>query len=68
LFNEVILREAIGAGVNLIDLRHICAEASDYSELSPIEPSEQGGKKIVTAINRLLSSGSSSDDFIRVYN
>ena len=66
LFNEIILREAIGAGVSVIDLRHICSEASDYSELSPIEPSEQGGKKIITAITHLLVSGSSPDDFIRV--
>ena len=66
LFNEVILREAIGSGINLIDLRHICSEASDYSDISAIEPSEQGGNKIVTAISHLLIDGSSSNDFVHV--
>ena len=50
VFNDVILREAFSAGVPVIDLRLICTEASDYSALSPIEPSAAGGKKIASAI------------------
>ncbi len=50
LFNDVILRQAIEAGVSVLDLRCICTEPSDYSELSPIEPSATGGEKISAAI------------------
>ena len=50
LFNDVITREAAAAGVPVVDLRHVCTEEADYSPLSPIEPSEQGGKKIAGAI------------------
>uniref|UniRef100_B8HYT6 SGNH hydrolase-type esterase domain-containing protein n=1 Tax=Cyanothece sp. (strain PCC 7425 / ATCC 29141) TaxID=395961 RepID=B8HYT6_CYAP4 len=46
LFNDVILREAIAVGIPVIDLRAICTEAEDYSQVSPIEPSERGGQKI----------------------
>jgi hypothetical protein len=56
LFNEVILREAFAAKVPVIDLRLICSEPSDYSEISPIEPSAAGGEKIVQAIVRLLTT------------
>ena len=50
LFNDVILREAFDAAVPVIDLRSICAEACDYSRLSPIEPSVAGGAKIARAV------------------
>lgn len=50
LFNEVIMREAFSAGIPLIDLRLVCSEDSDYSVVSPIEPSGQGGAKIVSEI------------------
>lgn len=56
MFNEVILREAFNAKIPVIDLRLICSEFSDYSEISPIEPSAAGGKKIVQAIVRLLAN------------
>jgi len=49
-FNEVILREAIAAGVAVIDLRLLCDEPSDFSHVSVIEPSETGGEKIARAI------------------
>jgi hypothetical protein len=55
MFNEVILREAFSAKLPVIDLRLICSESSDYSEISPIEPSAAGGEKIVQAIVRLLT-------------
>jgi hypothetical protein len=49
-FNEVILRTAFSAGLPVIDLRLFCTEATDYSPLSPIEPSVSGGAKIAERI------------------
>jgi hypothetical protein len=51
LFNEVILREAFAHNVSVIDLRLICDEATDYSSISPIEPSESGGNKIASMLS-----------------
>jgi len=56
MFNEVILREAFIAKIPVIDLRLICSEPSDYSEISSIEPSAAGGDKIVQAIVRMLTT------------
>jgi hypothetical protein len=47
-FNDVILRAAFERAVDVIDLRLVCTEASDYA--NPIEPSGSGGKKIAAAI------------------
>jgi hypothetical protein len=47
-FNDVILRAAFERAVDVIDLRLVCTEASDYA--NPIEPSGSGGKKIADAI------------------
>ena len=47
MFNDVIVREAIRSGVPVLDLRMICTLPGDYSIKSPIEPSSQGGEKIV---------------------
>ncbi len=55
-FNDAIARAAVRAGVPLIDLRVVCAEADDYSPLSPIEPSVVGGAKIAEAICRLVTA------------
>ena len=49
-FNDVITRSAFGVGATLIDLRLVCNERSDYSTISPIEPSASGGGKIARAI------------------
>lgn len=48
LFNDAITRAAFARSLPLIDLRLICAEPADYA--NPIEPSEQGGAKIASAI------------------
>jgi hypothetical protein len=56
IFNEVILREAFSAGLPVIDLRLICDRPSDYSHLSPIEPSMVGGAKIVRVIAELVTT------------
>jgi lysophospholipase L1-like esterase len=50
IFNDIILREAIESGVSVLDLRCICTDPSDYSDVSPIEPSVVGGAKISAAI------------------
>jgi len=56
LFNDVILREAIAAGIPVLDLRLVCNEATDYSPLSPIEPSHLGGRKIAQALARIMTT------------
>ena len=50
VFNDIITRSAFAAGATLVDLRLICNERSDYSTISPIEPSAAGGAKIARAI------------------
>ena len=50
LLNDVITEQANSYGVGVIDLRNICTESRDYSYMSPIEPSHQGGEKIAKAI------------------
>ena len=55
-FNEVILREAFALGVGVIDLRVVCAQPADYSDLSSIEPSALGGAKIADAIVRAVTA------------
>lgn len=59
LFNDIILREAFAHSVPVIDLRIICNEETDYSMVSPIEPSHSGGIKIAKAIYA-MSTGSVS--------
>ncbi|MFY0663710.1 MAG: SGNH/GDSL hydrolase family protein [Natronospirillum sp.] len=58
LYNDVITRETLARGHHLIDLRILCNEASDYSGISEIEPSERGGDKIVQSINKFLTHNS----------
>lgn len=67
LFNEVILREAVAAGVDIIDLRLVCGDRTDYSELSPIEPSRSGGEKIARAIRDALLGSGAPDTVVRVH-
>jgi lysophospholipase L1-like esterase len=55
-FNEIILREAFRAGFPVIDLRLTCDQPSDYSHVSPIEPSMTGGAKIARAIAEVARS------------
>lgn len=58
LFNDAILRAAVDKHVDVIELRAICTEPSDYA--NPIEPSGSGGLKIATAIARALSGAAPS--------
>lgn len=50
MFNDIITRAVWEAKANLIDLRLLCRDPRDYSEVSPIEPSGLGGRKIAEAI------------------
>lgn len=50
LFNDVITRSALRYGFDILDLRELLDEHSDFSVVSPIEPSEQGGRKLAGAI------------------
>lgn len=68
LFNEVILEEASSSGLPVIDLRNLCKEESDYSSISPIEPSGSGGKKIAAAINRVVSTHDFREGGCRLYS
>lgn len=54
VFNDSIIREALATRLSIIDLRGVCTEAGDYSEISPIEPSGQGGRKIAQAIREWI--------------
>jgi hypothetical protein len=67
LFNDVILREAFRAKVPVIDLRFVCGSADDYSDVSSIEPSSIGGKKIASAISRVVTSDAFGREESRVF-
>ena len=58
MFNEVILKEAFRVNAPVIDLRLVCNEASDYSSVSPIEPSKHGAKKITDLIIKVAEEHS----------
>ncbi|WP_442511724.1 SGNH/GDSL hydrolase family protein [Novipirellula sp. SH528] len=60
IINDIITRTAFKNSLGLIDLRLLCNEPGDYSAISPIEPSHEGGAKIVTAITQAFSGGSAS--------
>jgi hypothetical protein len=60
LFNDCITRLAIQRGLALIDLRLVCSDPEDYSARSPIEPSDQGGQKIVQVIAQVLAQAIAS--------
>jgi len=66
LFNEVILEEAFRRNLSVLDLRHVCTELQDYSPISPIEPSFQGGRKIAAAIDH-ISNNFTPGQAIHVY-
>ncbi|MCC6510037.1 MAG: SGNH/GDSL hydrolase family protein [Pirellulaceae bacterium] len=57
VFNDTITRTAFENGATLVDLRVICNETTDYSTISPIEPSASGGGKIARAIVEATSEG-----------
>jgi hypothetical protein len=56
LFNDVIVRAGVKSGVPILDLREICTDPTDYSTLSPIEPSVVGGDKISGRLVSIIQS------------
>jgi hypothetical protein len=54
VFNDAIVREAARSRIPVLDLRFVCDEAADYSTMSPIEPSAQGGAKIAAQVARMV--------------
>ena len=48
VFNDVICQAGFDAGLDVIDLRRVCDERSDFA--NPIEPNSKGGEKISRAI------------------
>jgi hypothetical protein len=54
VFNDIIIRKGVLAGIPLLDLRLICTDERDYA--NPIEPSVVGGAKIAHAIAKLVLS------------
>ncbi len=68
LFNDVIMSEAVSVGLPVVDLRLVCTEASDYSPLSPIEPSSAGGNKIARALAAALYEHDYSQRKATVYS
>jgi hypothetical protein len=42
--------------IPVLDLRLLCHESTDYSPLSPIEPSHLGGRKIAQALARITTT------------
>lgn len=67
VFNDEILRLASVEGLAVVDLRVICTEREDYSLLSPIEPSAQGGEKIAGVIAQVLEEHDFSKGECRLY-
>ncbi len=67
MFNEIILREAFNAKLPVIDLRLVCNESTDYSEISSIEPSASGGEKIAQTIVKLIERHDFTKDQSVIY-
>lgn len=49
-FNTIIVEEANSRTVPVFRLEEVCTQQEDFAEISPIEPSAQGGQKIVDHI------------------
>jgi hypothetical protein len=56
VFNDVIIDEAVRAGIPVLDLRRVCDQIDDYSDISPIEPSATGSVKIAEAVWRIIAT------------
>ncbi|MEM9840419.1 MAG: SGNH/GDSL hydrolase family protein [Pseudomonadota bacterium] len=54
-FNSAIIEQAELRDLSIVRLDQVCLEPDDFSQVSPIEPSSQGGQKIVEAIVSHLS-------------
>jgi hypothetical protein len=63
MFNDVIIRAALAAGVDVLELRDICTVSEDFA--NPIEPSGQGGRKIAAAIASALNDAHTQRTVLR---
>ncbi len=52
LFNDVVTRTAMRYPFDVLDLRTLLNEPGDFSAMSPIEPSEQAGRKLAASISQ----------------
>ena len=52
LFNDVVTRTAMRYPFDILDLRMLLNEPGDFSERSPIEPSEQAGRKLAQSVSQ----------------
>jgi len=68
MFNDVILREAVRRGLPVLDLRMICTEPDDYSDISPVEPSAKGGEKLTSKLIAAVLKHDFSEGECRVYS
>ena len=64
-FNDVIIRQAIMAGIPFLDLRLVCSEKTDYA--NEIEPSSAGGRKIAAKILEAVENHDFSNKRASVY-
>ena len=48
--NDIITEEAGLRGIEVIDLRIVCAKPECYSDISSIEPSNHGAEQITLAV------------------
>jgi len=55
LLNDRIIRAALHLGLDVLDLRTICTEATDF--VKEIEPSARGARKIAGAIEQVARDG-----------
>lgn len=67
VFNDVIFQEAFKLGVPVLDFRQTFNSPSDYSAISPIEPSETGGMKTAKAIKSLMETHDFSSNNSVIY-
>jgi hypothetical protein len=68
VFNDVIFKEAFKLGVPVLDFRQTFTDPTDYSTVSPIEPSETGGKKIAKVLKLLMEMHDFSDERSVIYH
>jgi hypothetical protein len=52
VWNDAIVRAALAFDVGILDLRAVCTEPSDFTNV--IEPSAQGGAKVAAAVDRTV--------------
>jgi len=64
LFNEIILEELSSRQIPIIDLRVIFNDESDFSPISPIEPSVHGGRKLVLTLEKLIAADFKSGIYV----